>query len=173
VTLAPVCNALCYRQCGDRGCLKHCRQGLAHPGLRANKRLITSRFVWKGGMLFGHGHVVQELCGLCQGQTQRSTPYRSGTDSNPRYRFFPRGHCGPAGGHVAHADGHCPYHKVARSLSVEKQIKSNQIIWRTYKTSPHKTFPRQNVSIRNVSVTKRLRNRTSPVTKRLWNKTSL
>jgi hypothetical protein len=43
---------------------------------------------------------------------------------------------------------------------------------RTYKTSPHKTSPRQNVSIQNVFVTKRLRNGTSPVTKRLRNKTS-
>jgi hypothetical protein len=37
---------------------------------------------------------------------------------------------------------------------------------------PHKTSPRQNVSIQNVSITKRLRNRTSPVTKCLRNKTS-
>jgi hypothetical protein len=36
----------------------------------------------------------------------------------------------------------------------------------------YKTSPRQNVSIQNVSVTKRLRDRTSPVTKRLRNKSA-
>jgi protein tyrosine phosphatase len=40
--------------------------------------------------------------------------------------------------------------------------KVNMFSGRTYKTSPNITSLRQNVSIQNVSVTKRLRNRTSP-----------
>jgi hypothetical protein len=43
--------------------------------------------------------------------------------------------------------------------------------WRTYKTSPRQNVTIQNVYTHNVSLTKRLRNETSPVTKRLGNKT--
>jgi hypothetical protein len=45
-------------------------------------------------------------------------------------------------------------------------------LWHTYKTSPYKMSPRQNVSQQNVSLTKRLRNNMSPCNKTSPNKKS-
>jgi hypothetical protein len=67
----------------------------------------------------------------------------------------------------------CEYESIFETALAHESVDSGVLLFgRTYKTSPHKTSPRQNVSIHNVSVTERLHNKTSLVTKRLRHKTS-